>query len=87
MSNGFSDKEMLQMILERVDTLGEKVDRLGSGLSDLNSHGCAHRSSDLERITNLEKFRDKSVLATIGALFVSVSSAIGFIISHTYGHK
>lgn len=87
MGTGFSNEDMLRLILERIGGLDEKVDRLNTEFSELNANGCARRSDDVKRLEALEAFREKSITATIGALVTSGGALVAFIVSHLFGHK
>ena len=65
MSNGFTNEDMLKMVLERVDKIVEKQDSLLTQISSLNANGCAHRGDDLKRIQDLEGWRTKGIVGVI----------------------
>ena len=76
MSNGFTNEDMLKMVLERVDRIVEKQDSLLTQISSLNANGCAHRGDDLKRIQDLEGWRTKGI---VGVITLSVGLLIDLV--------
>lgn len=76
---------MLTMILERIERMEDKQDELLTQISSINVHGCAHRTSDMVRITELEKWRDKGIIGIIVTLISSIGALLGMLFSHSGG--
>jgi len=71
MANGFTNEQMLEMILDRLDRVDDKQNSMLAEISSLNSNGCAHRHDDLERIRELESWRTRGIIGVI-TLFVGM---------------
>ncbi len=74
--NGFSDKEMIQMILDGQGKIQTQIDGLVHKVDAIAQKGCNHREDDLRRIQELEGWRTRGIIGTImltfgviGALF------------------
>ncbi|MCK9361706.1 hypothetical protein M0Q28_05815 [Patescibacteria group bacterium] len=74
MANGYTDKEMIDKlyagqegIQRQLAALMEKVDRIMVA-------GCAHRTDDLRRIEELEGWRTKGIVGTIGLFIMAIAA-------------
>lgn len=54
-------EQYLKDIKGAISKLDDKVDKI-------NTHGCAHRKSDLQRIERLEGWRDKGIIGIIAVM-------------------
>jgi len=73
MANGFTAEQMVELILEGQRELKEEIKALGIKVDSVALFGCAHREDDLQRIKNLEQWKNKGIIGIIAL-------AIGFII-------
>jgi len=73
MSNGYSDRDMIDLVLKGQQGIQEQLALLGEKIDAVRYKGCAHRESDLLRISNLEGWKNKG----IGGIILSLLSAIG----------
>ena len=78
MANGFTDKEMIERILEGQQGLQNQISLLSEKVDKIMFKGCAHRDGDLLRIANLEKWRDRSIASII-------SLAITTLLAYIFG--
>jgi hypothetical protein len=77
--NGFSNEEMIKMILDGQGKIQVQIDGLILKVDSVISKGCAHRDDDLRRITELEGWRTRGIIGVI-SLF------LGMIVSFFTGH-
>lgn len=77
MSNGFSIEQMMDLIMNRLDGLDEKQDKLLAEITAINAHGCAHRPDDLRRLDDLEAWRNRGI---VGIIVLAVGLAVDFIV-------
>jgi hypothetical protein len=77
--NGFSDKEMIQMVLAGQQGLQSQIALLVEKVESVQNKGCAHREDDLRRIGELEGWRTKGIVGTVVALFTGIGALIGVI--------
>jgi len=80
MSNGFSDKEMITMILEGQGKIQEQINGLVNKVDRVIQHGCAHREGDLDRIKELESWRTRGIVGVIG---LAIGLVVEFILGAT----
>jgi hypothetical protein len=80
MSNGFSNEEMIKMILDGQGKIQLQIDGLVAKVDKIMVKGCAHREDDLRRIEELEGWRTKGIIGVI-------TLAIGTIATFLSGHK
>jgi len=80
MSNGFSNEEMIKMILDGQEKIQLQIDGLVAKVDKIMVKGCAHREDDLRRIEELEGWRTKGIIGVI-------TLAIGTIATFLSGHK
>jgi hypothetical protein len=78
--NGFSNEEMIKMILDGQGKIQTQIDGLIVKVDRVISKGCAHRDDDLRRIQELEGWRTKGIVGVIGL-------AIATIMTYLTGHK
>ena len=71
--NGFSDKEMIEMVLVGQGKLQEQLALLVTKVDGIMVKGCAHRAGDLDRIVALEKVKN----VTTGGIIMALLSAVG----------
>ena len=81
MANGFSDKEMIQMILDGQGKIQEQIDGLVQKVDQVISQGCAHRPDDMRRVQELEAWRTRGIIGVIITLITSIGALIGMIVS------
>jgi hypothetical protein len=74
MPNGFSDKEMIQMILTGQQGLQAQLALLVEKVDNVTYKGCAHRSDDIRRIEELEGWRTKGIIGIIGLFLAMIVS-------------
>ena len=79
MPNGFSDKEMIQMILQGQQGLQAQIALLVEKVDKVAIKGCARRDDDIRRIEELEGWRTKGIIGII-SLFLAM------IVSFFTGH-
>jgi hypothetical protein len=82
MGNGFSDKEMIEMLLKGQQGIQEQLALLGEKVDSVMYRGCAHREGDLLRIANLEGWKNRG----IGGVILSLLSALGALTVAIVGH-
>jgi hypothetical protein len=74
--NGFSDKEMIQMVLAGQQGLQSQIALLVEKVEAVQNRGCSHRADDLRRIEELEGWRTKGI---IGILSLAVGTLVALI--------
>ena len=82
MSNGFSDKEMIHLVLKGQQGLQAQVALLGEKIDEVKYKGCAHRDGDLLRVEALEGWRNKGIVGIISSLFAAVSALLLILFKH-----
>ena len=78
--NGFSDKEMIEMVLVGQGKLQEQLALLVTKVDGIMTEGCAHRTGDLLRVEELEKgaISDQKAKNVItGGIIMALLSAVG----------
>jgi hypothetical protein len=81
MSNGFSDKEMIELVLKGQGQLQTQLAGLADQINAIMQKGCAHREGDLLRIQELEGWRNKGIGGIIGSLLAAVGALAVAILS------
>jgi hypothetical protein len=71
MANGFSNEQMIQMVLEGQGKIQEQLVAITEKVDCVMYKGCAHRSDDIRRIEELEGWRTKGIIGII-SLFVGL---------------
>jgi hypothetical protein len=74
MANGFSNEDMIKLILEGQGKIQTQIDGLITKVDLVISHGCAHRPDDLRRIKELEDWRTKGIIGVISLFLAMVVS-------------
>ena len=80
--NGFSDKEMIEMVLVGQGKLQEQLALLVTKVDGIMTEGCAHRTGDLLRVEALEKTKN----STTGGIILALLSAVGALAVAIGGH-
>jgi hypothetical protein len=79
MPTGFSNEQMMHLILEGQQGIQKQLALLVEKVDNVTLKGCAHRQDDLRRIEELEGWRTKGIIGIIG---LAISTAIAFITGH-----
>lgn len=75
-------EQITTIILNRLDQIEKKIDRMDEKIDTINAYGCAHRSSDLSRIERAEK----GISALFWAFLISIAAiALQFFGIHLGG--
>jgi len=85
--NGFSDKEMIQMVLAGQQGLQSQIALLVEKVEAVQNRGCAHRGDDLRRIQELEGWRTKGIVGFISSLLAALGALVVAIGNHLAGGK
>jgi hypothetical protein len=72
MSNGYSDKEMIELVLKGQEGIQKQLALLVDKVDAVMYRGCAHREDDLRRITELEGWRTRGIVGVIGLFIMGI---------------
>jgi hypothetical protein len=77
MTNGWTDKEMIEKVLQGQQGLQAQIALLVDKVDAVATRGCAHRADDLRRIKELEDWRTKGIVGIIILFVGAVANFLG----------
>ena len=76
MSNGFSNEEMIDKLFAGQEGIQRQLAALMEKVDKIMVSGCAHRSDDIRRIQELEGWRTKGIVGTIGLFIMGIAALL-----------